>query len=447
MLEVQDVQRNLARIRMRGRLFWSVLIGGFLLAIILVPTNYAAAKVAGFLWVIVSIATWMSPMMNHCPSCHKPFFEGWFPSGLIVITCANCGIQLDKRSGSMPVVMAPSSLLMLPDELEQRALIRRVGKLALGVAVFGAIFFLAGELMVRLVFWEGESFSAHGGPIVQRFEKNVKFNRFDGPSRGPAPSGPKQANDIRIVIQGDSITWGQGVRNEERLFSNRLLTRLRETNVPVDMAVLARPGREIDEHVQQLKKWGYELQPDVIIYQWYINDIELEKEHRPRRDRLWRHLFFHSILQKYSYLWFFMDFSLDTLLPSSTLPYEIYMSSHFKEGSAGWLLFERYFSDWTMLAKELAPRVIVTLYPHMSLKAGAPPVMRPEIADIHTRMLSLCRAKNLICVDLSTSIAKFDDSRAVKTGPFDNHPSVAVHDLIADALYGILEDGKVKVAS
>jgi hypothetical protein len=40
------------------------------------------------------------------------------------------------------------------------------------------------------------------------------------------------------------------------------------------MAVLARPGREIDEHVQQLKKWGHELQPDVIIYQWYINDDE-----------------------------------------------------------------------------------------------------------------------------------------------------------------------------
>jgi hypothetical protein len=97
MLEVQDVQRNLARIRMRCRLFWAVLVGGLLLAIILVPINYDAAKVVGFLWVILSIATWMSPMMNHCPNCHKPFYGGWFPVGLTVVRCANCGVSLDEK--------------------------------------------------------------------------------------------------------------------------------------------------------------------------------------------------------------------------------------------------------------------------------------------------------------------------------------------------------------
>lgn len=96
MLEVQNVQHNLARIRMRSRIFWAVLLGGILFAAILVPLNYAAAKVVGFMWVILTIAAWMSPMMQHCPSCHKPFYEGWFPSGLIKAHCANCGIHLDE---------------------------------------------------------------------------------------------------------------------------------------------------------------------------------------------------------------------------------------------------------------------------------------------------------------------------------------------------------------
>ena len=322
-----------------------------------------------------------------------------------------------------------------------------LGKLALGVGAFGVIFFLAGELFLRFVFWEGESFSAHKGPIVRQLERDFKFNRFDGPSRGPEPPGPKHPKGTRVLIQGDSITWGQGVRNEEQLFSNRLLTRLRGTNAPVDMAVLARPGREIDEHLQQLKKWGHEVQPDVIIYQWYINDIELEKQYRPRRDRPWQHLFFHSILQKHSYLWFFLDFSLDTLLPSAGVSYESYLESHFKEGSAGWLLFERHFVDWAMLAKDLTPRVIVALYPHMSLKQGAPPVMRQEIVNIHARMMSLCRANNLVCVDLSTSLVKFDDSRAIKVSSFDDHPSIEVHGVIAEALYEIFRGGTVKLPS
>lgn len=264
-----------------------------------------------------------------------------------------------------------------------------LGKLALGAGVFCAIFFLVGELFLRIVFWDGKSFSAHRGPIVQRLERDFKFNRFDGPSRGPEPSGPKHPNGTRILIQGDSITWGQGVRNEEQLFSSRLLTRLRETNLPVDMAVLARPGREIDEHLQQLKKWGHELQPDVIIYQWYINDMELEKKHRPRTNRFWRH----------------PHFCIPCCRRTPTIAFFGFQ-----------------------------PRY-------------AAPVMRPEIADIHTRVLALCRANNLVCVDLSTALTKFEDSRSIKVSPFDDHPSAEVHRVMAEALYEIFRGGTVKVLS
>lgn len=324
---------------------------------------------------------------------------------------------------------------------------RTLGQLLLGASVFCAIFFLAGELFLRMVFWDGMSFSAHRGPIVQQLEKDFRFNRFDGPSRGPEPSGPKHPQATRIVIQGDSITWGQGVRKEENLFSSRLLTSLQETTGHVDMAVLARPGREIDEHLQQLNKWGHELQPDVIIYQWYINDIELDKKDRPRTDRLWRHPeFVYSMLQKNSYFWFFLDFSLDTLLPSPALSYERYLSNHFKEGSHGWQMFEQQFSDWVKSAKELTPHVVVALYPHLALTQGVAPFMRPEIAEIHTRMLALCSANNLVCVDLSPALTKFEDARSIKVSPFDDHPSAEVHGVIAKALYDeIVRSGLVKV--
>ena len=96
-----------------------------------------------------------------------------------------------------------------------------------------------------------------------------------------------------------------------------------------------------------------------------------------------------------------------------------------------------------MLAKKLTPHVIVALYPHMSLKDGAPPVIRPEIVNIHTRMLSLCKTNNIVCVDLSTSLAKFDDSRAVRATVFDDHPSAEVHRVIAEALYEIFSGGLI----
>jgi len=95
----QIVQRDLIRIRLRCRLFWVVLVGGVFLAIVLVPINYSAAKVVGLMWVILSIATWMSPMMSTCPGCHRSFHEGSFPSVWTLTKCASCGLSLDEKIG------------------------------------------------------------------------------------------------------------------------------------------------------------------------------------------------------------------------------------------------------------------------------------------------------------------------------------------------------------
>jgi len=347
--------------------------------------------------------------------------------------------SMPKQLGALSLMIGVlGTPLLLLEEKNRRAVIRRLGRLVLGVGVFATVFFLAGELVLRLVFLEGESFGSHGGPIVKRFERDFRFNRFDGPSRGPEPSGPKSTNRTRLLIQGDSITWGQAVRNEQQLFSSLLLAKLGESGMRFDMAVLARPGREIDGHLQQLKKWGKELEPDAIIYQWYINDIELEKDHRPRRQKPWHRLFFHATLARNSYLWWFLDDSVERLLPPPSQSYESYISSHFEEGSADWLAFEQQFSEWTMLAKELTPKVIVALYPHMLMTPGEPPIVSSEITSIHARMMTLCVENNLVCIDLSKWFIQFDDSQTIKATAFDGHPSAEAHRAIAEALYETL---------
>ena len=95
MAEIHAIQRDLKKIRLRARLHWITLCGGLVSALLLIPVSIAAAKVAGLVWVILSIATWMSPMMSVCPSCHKSFFKGPFPSVWALSKCANCGMGLD----------------------------------------------------------------------------------------------------------------------------------------------------------------------------------------------------------------------------------------------------------------------------------------------------------------------------------------------------------------
>jgi len=50
--------------------------------------------------------------------------------------------------------------------------------------------FSTGEAALRLLYREGLSFTHHAGPLVRRFERDFEFNPYDGPSRGPAVSGP-----------------------------------------------------------------------------------------------------------------------------------------------------------------------------------------------------------------------------------------------------------------
>ena len=324
-----------------------------------------------------------------------------------------------------------------------RTMAAQLRDLALGAVVFVAIFLVLGEVFLRTVFWGGESFSARTGPIVRRFERGFRLNSFDGPSRGPEPSGPKTPGGTRIVVQGDSITWGQGVKDEDQLFSTRLLRALRESNPAVDMAVLARPGREIDEHVQQLKKWGTALTPDAIIYQWYINDMQLGTSRKPKTERLWRRPSrVYSTLHGISFFVFFLDFCLDTLLPSGGESYESYLADHFGEGDEAWHVFEERFAEWALSAKELTPRVMVALYPHLRLRSGDPPAMLPEIVDIHARVLALCRRNNLSCVDLLPALATFPDSRLIQASRFDGHPSAEAHRVIAEVLFEAIREAR-----
>ena len=297
--------------------------------------------------------------------------------------------------------------------------------------LFAFVFaFILAEATVRIWFWDGQSFSSHGGPIVRRFERDFRFNRFDGPSRGPQTSGPKAPGVIRVLVQGDSIAWGQGVRGECDLFPARLLTLLTERRPGTEMAVLAAPGREIDGHLKQIRKFGPEIAPDVVVYQWFANDCELRTKHlRPNRQYrpLRRRLFFHRLLADSSYFWFLLDYQLQQLRPAPNPSYEDYLLDRFGSDTPDWEHFAGVFAEWAEEARKLTPRVLVLLYP-LSESKGLEP--------FYGRIRALCRAEGVETVDLKDAFA------GLRVGPgglyasrYDRHPGTEAHLRMARALF------------
>jgi lysophospholipase L1-like esterase len=320
--------------------------------------------------------------------------------------------------------------------------IRKAWRIAGGLLVAALISISVGEIGLRLYYWDGTSFGMHAGPLVARFERDFRFNRYDGPSRGPETDGQKAPGAVRILVQGDSITWGQGVKPEADLYTSRLLRSLQDAGSKLEMAVLAYPGRDLDEHLEQLKKWGEELDPDVIIYQWYMNDMDLDGSTRiPPHDWNWRIDRVHGRLAPYSYLYFLTDYSLGVLLdPLVPAPsYTERMARHFAADGEPWRSASAEFARWVALARSLTPRVLVAIYPQLKIDPGEPPRMEAGMEELQGRFEVLCQREGVGVVDLGASLRSFEDSRQLKATTFDGHPSAAAHRAMAEQLEAALE--------
>ena len=224
------------------------------------------------------------------------------------------------------------------------------------------------------------------------------------------------------------MTWGQGVRREQDLYTSVLLDKYRGQATPVEIAALAQPGREIDGHLTQLRKWGREIEPDIIIYQWFVNDLELSHAGRSSSSPPWRALFFNNLLLRYSYFWFFLDDRLTAFWPRTGPSYHEYLLESFEGDTAEWRAFARVFMAWDEEARKLTPRVLVVLYP---FDAGG---FRHE--RIHEQMLDLIENAGVSGLDLMDAEPRLRrESDRLRASRFDPHPGSEAHRLMADAVY------------
>ena len=240
-----------------------------------------------------------------------------------------------------------------------------------------AIFIATGEIGLRVIYRDAGKRTL-GGPGGHGFEHLTVHDD----QRGRFDSGAKDPQKPRILILGDSITWGQGVRDWQQVWPEQLALALERAGLPHEMAVLAMPGRDIPAHVEQLTRWAATIEPDVFIYQWYINDIEVNTD-RPRNQRSWQQWSGHERLRRSSYLYYFLDNRLATYLPPPDRSYVRYILEDFAPGSLEWSEFERLFHTLAMRAAESAPLRLIVIYPQVPYRGTSP------LKPIHDRVIGL----------------------------------------------------------
>jgi len=244
----------------------------------------------------------------------------------------------------------------------------------------------AGEIFLRVVYRDAGS-KTQGAPGGEEFLYEFSEKGY----RGPRVKGPKKPGVRRILILGDSITYGWGLSDWKDLYPYRLREMLNTGGERFEIASFAHSGREIDKHLEILDQTMTELQPDIVVYQWYVNDLEINGKHRRpvNKNLFWRAYPSHKELKRLSFLYHFLDNRLAVLVPRSGQTYAEYLLDHYGGQGKEWIRFRHTFHDWATLATSEAEKVILMLYPYPPATENGP------LRSLYTRMRKISGASVL----------------------------------------------------
>ena len=226
----------------------------------------------------------------------------------------------------------------------------------MALLIGGAGAFAIGEIIVRAVFYEDIDY-------VKRFAQ---------------PLDPSKA-DISLFVQGDSVTYGLGVDNGQFVYANLLKEKLERAGHTVSMEVVAIPNRELDFHREALyERFARKPWPRIILYQWFVNDVELEYCHthicgRPEYLRaFWRRWGVHPWLAKYSKFYSFLDNRFAAYVPDFNRTYTDYLLNDFIKWTVKGQRYRLELHRWATVAGAMAERAIIMPYPMLPFQGDYP---------------------------------------------------------------------------
>lgn len=235
-----------------------------------------------------------------------------------------------------------------------------------------------GEGMLRVIYRD-QGRATLGGPGAYSFEYTYNPAGPGPEARHPLSADRPTPGVTRVAIQGDSITWGSGVKDWTRLYPSRLLERLSAAGGRYDIRVQAAEGYGLHHHADHLPRLVDAYAPDVLVYQWYANDLDIHGRAQVER-RPWQNWPYHDATRNWSYLYFFLDNRFDRLMAQ---PYERHLIDDFHEGSHYWSFFRDAFHRWATVASSRVARTIVLLYPQVPFRGENP------LGEMHARLAAL----------------------------------------------------------
>ena len=146
-------------------------------------------------------------------------------------------------------------------------------KTILNFFIFFAILFSLLFLIERvLIFYSTEDKDNYG--FTTEFKKKyIRYNKYG--YRDYEYNLKKKEGVFRIIVLGDSQTFGHGIKDLNNTWVKKLEKKLIESvgNTSIEVLSISGPGWNSDTYLYELFKKSFKFNPDLVILAYYHNDI------------------------------------------------------------------------------------------------------------------------------------------------------------------------------
>ncbi len=238
----------------------------------------------------------------------------------------------------------------------------------------------------------------------------------------------------RLVVSGDSFTWGQGVYPGKNRFTERIDSFLNTPDNSSDIEVVnvGICGFNLPNHFKFLH-FIDAIQPDYVLYQWFINDMVLRPDYLQYKSA-------HLISNRVVHTWLWQHSALYYLLQRG------YGSMQRKDGSKK--SYTQYLIDdmsdaegkQALKARDLLGRFIDhhknndTAFGIVLFPSFYGPTDQYKLGFLHEQVLEVCVEKQIDCLDLRDEYSGVEYKK-LWANVFDPHPSALAHEIAAEAIY------------
>jgi lysophospholipase L1-like esterase len=242
--------------------------------------------------------------------------------------------------------------------------------------------------------------------------------------RSPEIAVAKPAGTYRIVLVGDSLTFGWGVRAEDgfaevlsRAIDEEMRARKSATAVQVVNTGIG--NYNTSQQLALFENAARRLDPDVVILNYYINDAEPTPTERL------------PYAVSYSYLAMWLWGRLDTLsrMMDRAADYKTYYSDLYSDGRQGFAATRQALAAFGQLSREDDFRYIVAILPE--LHSVAPTY---EFTAVHDKVRVAAQSGGADSVADLVPFFAGERPDSLWVSPDDAHPNAKGHAIIARGL-------------